>query len=144
MLYFTLARRQLPQARNSVVWNSITPTEANKPEGIQQIFSPLFKLLLFPRPLPLLLCRRAVKLKTLGQRRFSLEALFSFQVHLILNYVLFIETAVRRDPAGYSRDLALFDGYVSSRNCLSGRMTFGFLWRFWKRRCIFNPNRSSC
>jgi hypothetical protein len=80
-LYITSVRSKLEYA--SAVWNSITSTDANKPERTQQRFAALCFNLFFPQvhysySLPL----EKLKLHTLRMRRYHLKAQFLIQVYL--------------------------------------------------------------
>jgi hypothetical protein len=85
MLYFTLIRSKLEYT--SVVLNSITTSDANKLERIQQKFAALC----YYRFLPHVHCSCAealayLKLHTLRKRRYHLDALFLIQVYRGLKY----------------------------------------------------------
>jgi hypothetical protein len=80
-LYITLVRSKLVYA--SVVWNSITSTDANKLELIQQRFSALCFYRFFPGAhYCYSLALEELKLHTLRMRRHRLDALFLTQVYL--------------------------------------------------------------
>jgi hypothetical protein len=84
-----------------------------------------------------------LNLQTLRQRRFSLDALFPFQVYLRPKLCSFYRNGCpSRSRSAFQR--SDFIGRLRLKQKLSlCRMRLGFLWRFWRRRCISNPNHSS-
>jgi hypothetical protein len=85
MLYFTLIRSELEYA--SVVWNSITTTDANKLERIQQKFAALCYNHFLPHVhYSYANTSEYLKLHTLWKRRYHLDALFLIQVYRGLKY----------------------------------------------------------
>jgi hypothetical protein len=121
MLYFTLVRSKLENA--SVVWNSITTTDANKLERIQQTFAALC----YNRFLPHVRYSYAIALEYLKlyasrQRRYHLDALFLIQVYRGLKYCASLLEAVGlRVPTRYFRDFSMFNFSPSLKNCPSDR-----------------------
>jgi hypothetical protein len=108
MLYFTLIRSKLEYA--SVVLNSITTTDANKLERIQQKFAARC----CNRFLPNVHYNYAnaleyLKLHTLRKRRYHLDALFLIQVYLGFKFCpSVLETVGLRVPTRHLRDFPLF------------------------------------
>jgi hypothetical protein len=80
ILYFALVRSKVEYA--SVVWNSITSTDANKLERIQQKFMALCFKRFFPQADYCYgFALEQLKLHTLQKRRYHLDALFLTQVY---------------------------------------------------------------
>ncbi|PNF38213.1 hypothetical protein B7P43_G13470 [Cryptotermes secundus] len=78
--YFTLVRPKLEYA--SVVWNSITSTDANKLERIQQKFASVCFYRLFPRiSYTYTYALEKLSLQSLRKRRHHLDAYFFIQVY---------------------------------------------------------------
>jgi hypothetical protein len=106
----------------SVVWNSITSTDVNKLERIQQGFAALCFNRFFPQfhycyPLAL----EEVKLRTLLMRRHRLDALFLIQVYLGSKFwPSVLEIAGLPVPARHIR-LCMFNVCSSCKNCPSSR-----------------------
>jgi hypothetical protein len=79
ILYFTLVRSKVQYA--SVVWSSITSTDAKKLERIQQKFAALCLKRFFQVDYSYDLALDQLKLHTLHKRRYRLDALFLTQVY---------------------------------------------------------------
>jgi hypothetical protein len=124
-LYMFYFRSKLEYA--SVVWNSITTTDANTLECIQQNFAALC----YNRFLPHVHYSYAdaleyLKLHTLHKRRYHLDALFLLQVYRGLKYCpSLLETVALRDPTWYLRDFSMFKFSPSLKNCPSARCASG-------------------
>jgi hypothetical protein len=108
-LYISLFRSKLQYS--SVVWKSITSTDANKLERIQQRFAALCFNRFFPQVhYCSSLALEELKLHTLRMRRHRLDALFLTSVYFgfkICPSVL--EIVGLRVPARNIRDFALFN-----------------------------------
>jgi hypothetical protein len=108
MLYFTLVTSQLEYA--SVVWKSITTTDVNRLERIQQKFAALC----YNRFLPHVHYSYAnaleyLKLHTLHKRMYHLDALFLIQVYRGFKFCPSLSETVRlRVPTRYLRDFSMF------------------------------------
>ncbi|PNF29809.1 hypothetical protein B7P43_G10577 [Cryptotermes secundus] len=121
ILYFTLVRSKVEYV--SVVWNSITSTDANKSEHIQQKFTALC----FKRSFPQVdhcynFALEQLKLHTLHKRRYHLNAFFLIQVYR--GSVLCpsaLEIVGLRVPLLYIRDFHMFNVCSVSKNCPSAR-----------------------
>ncbi|PNF19262.1 hypothetical protein B7P43_G08007 [Cryptotermes secundus] len=116
ILYFTLVRSKVEYA--SVVWNSITSTDANKLERIQQKFTALCFKRFFPQvDYRYDFALEQLKLHTLQKRRYHLDALFLIQVYR--GSVLCpsaLEIVGLRVPVRYIRDLPLFNVCYAVKN----------------------------
>ncbi|PNF40967.1 hypothetical protein B7P43_G08815 [Cryptotermes secundus] len=121
ILYFTLVRSKVEYA--SVVWNSITSTDANKLERIQQEFTALCFKRFFPQvDYRYDFALEQLKLHTLQKKRYHLDALFLIQVYRgsILCPSAF-ESVGLRVPIRYIRDSPMFNVCSVSKNCPSAR-----------------------
>jgi hypothetical protein len=118
MLYFTLVRRKLEYA--SVVWNSITTTDANKLERTQQKFAALC----YNRFLPHVHYSYAnaleyLKLHNVRMSRYHLDALFLIQVYRGLKYCpSLLEAVGLRVPTRYLRDFSVFNSALHLKTVL--------------------------
>jgi hypothetical protein len=109
VLYFTLVRSKPEYA--SLAWNSITSTDANKLERVQQKFAALcynsFFLQVYYSHYSTVY--EQLKLHTLRMRRHHLEELFFIQVYLCSKFCpSVLGTVTLRVPARYIRGFALF------------------------------------
>jgi hypothetical protein len=86
MLYFTLVRSKLKYA--SVVWNSITSTQANKLESIQQFVSFCFYCFLPYIPYSYTFSLEKLSLHSLCKRKHRLDVCFSPRSIVALNPTL--------------------------------------------------------
>jgi hypothetical protein len=95
----------------SAAWTSITSTDANKLERIQQRFAALCFNRFFPQvQYSYSLALVKLKLHTLCIRRHRLDALFLTQVYFGLKFCSsFMEIVGLRVPARHIRDFALFN-----------------------------------
>jgi hypothetical protein len=118
MLYFILVRSKLEYA--SVVWNSMTTTDANELERIQQRFAALCYYLFLPHVhYSYTRVLEYSKLHALRKRRYHLDAQFLIQVYRGLKYCLSLLEAVGlRDPTRYLRDFSMFNFSPSIRTVL--------------------------
>jgi hypothetical protein len=121
-LYITLVRYKLEYA--SVVSNSITPTNVNKLQHIQERFAGLCFNRFFPQArycysLPL----EKLKLHTLCmRRRHRLDALLPIQIYLGSKFCPSALVIVGLQvPARYIRDFTSFDVCSTFKNCPSAR-----------------------
>jgi hypothetical protein len=108
-LYISLVRSTLEYA--SVIWNSITSTDANKLERIQQRFAALcFNPFLPGAHYCYSLVLEDLKLHTLRMRRHRLDAPFLTHVYFGSKFCpSVLEIVCLRVPARYIRDFALFN-----------------------------------
>jgi hypothetical protein len=114
-LYITLVRSRLEYP--SIVWNSITSTDANKLEHIQQRFAALcFNRFFAQIHYSYSLALEKLKLHNLRMGRHHLDALFLTQVYRGSKFCLSVlEIAGLRVPSGYIRDFPLFNVCSSSK-----------------------------
>jgi hypothetical protein len=122
MLYCTLIRCKLEYA--SVVWNSVTTTDANKLERIQQKFAALC----YNRPpLPKSISLIPMLLSTLNSILYVREEITSmlfslFKFTLVLNSArLYWKLLAFMSLLGTSRDFPLFYVCPTIKNCPSAR-----------------------
>jgi hypothetical protein len=106
-----------------VAWNSITSTDANKPERIQQKFAALCRNHFFSQvDCGYDLALEQLKLHTLHKRRYRLDALFLTQVYRGSKFCLSVlETVGLWVPVRYIRDFSMFSACSSSKNCPSAK-----------------------
>jgi hypothetical protein len=107
----------------SVVWNSITSTDANKLERIQQKFAALCFNRFFPQfDYIYALALEQLKLHTLQRRGHHPDALFLTQVYRGSKFCpSVLETVGPRVPALYSRDFSMLNFCSSSKSCPPAR-----------------------
>jgi hypothetical protein len=121
MLYFTIVRSKLEYA--SVVWDSLTTTDANKLESTQQKFAALCYYRFLPHVhYSYATALEYLKLHTLRKRRYHLNTLFLIQVYRGLKYCPSLMEAVGlRVPTRYLRDFSMLNFSPSFKNCPSAR-----------------------
>ncbi|PNF27531.1 hypothetical protein B7P43_G02896 [Cryptotermes secundus] len=124
VLYFTLVRCKLEYA--SVVWNSITSTDANKLERIQQKFASVCFYRFFPHiSYTYAYALEKLSLQSLHKRRHHLDALFLVQVFRRLkSCASLLENASLRVPPSNLRDFSLFGVCPSNKHCPSARCAY--------------------
>jgi hypothetical protein len=107
----------------SVVWNSITSTDANKLELIQQRFVALcFNRLFAEVHYSYSFVLEELQLHALRNRKHRLDALFFIQVYLSLKFCPFRKLFVSGISVyRYIRNFALFNVCSSCRNCPSAK-----------------------
>jgi hypothetical protein len=114
-----LVRSNLEYA--SFVWNSVTSTDDNKLERIQQRFEPLCFNSFSQAHYCYSLALDKLKLHILHMRKHRLNTIFLNQVYLGSNFCPSVYEIVSfRVPALYIRDFALFN-VCSCKNCPSAR-----------------------
>jgi hypothetical protein len=114
----TLVRSKLEYV--SVVWNSITSSDDNKLERIQQKFAALCFSSFFPQVhYSYSLTLEELKIHTLHMKRHHLDALFLIQVYIGSKFCPLLEIVGLRIPTRYIRDFALFNVCSSSKSCPS-------------------------
>jgi hypothetical protein len=120
-LYIALVGSKLEYA--SVVWNSITLTDASKLERIQQRFTALCFYRFFPQVrYCYTLALQELNLHTLRMRRHLLDAVFLTQVYSGSKFCPFVlETVGPQVPPRRIRDVALFSVCSSCKDCPSAR-----------------------
>jgi hypothetical protein len=120
-LYFALVRSKREYA--SVVWNSITSTDASKLERIQQRFAALCFYRFFPQVrYCCTLALQGLNLHILRMRRHRLDAVFHTQVYSGSKFCpSCLETVGLRVPPRRIRDFALFSVCSSCKDCPSAR-----------------------
>jgi hypothetical protein len=106
-----------------VVWNSITSTDGNKLERIQQEFAALCLNRFFPQVgYGCDLALEHLKFHTVHKRRYHLDALFLTQVYRGYKFCPFVlETVGLRVPFRYIRDFSMFSVCSFSKNYPSAR-----------------------
>jgi hypothetical protein len=116
-----LVRSKLEYA--SVVWNSITSTDASKLERIQQRFATLCFYCFFPQVrYCCTLALQKLNLHNLRMRRHRLDAVFLTQIYSGSKFCpSVLETVGLRVPPRRIRDFALFSVCSSCKNCPSAR-----------------------
>jgi hypothetical protein len=121
VLYATLVRAKVEYA--SVVWNSITSTDANKLERIQRKFTVICFKRFFPQvKYSYDLALEQLHLHTLCKRRHHIDALFLNQVFrgsILCSSAL--EIVGLRVPFRCSRDFPMYRVCSASKNCPSAR-----------------------
>jgi hypothetical protein len=103
----------------SVIWNSITTTDANKLERIQQKFAALcYNRFLNHVHYSYANALEYLKLHILRKRRYHLEAIFLIQVYRGLKYCpSLLEAVGLRVPTRCLRDFSMFNFIPSLKNC---------------------------
>jgi hypothetical protein len=114
LLYFKLVASKLKCA--SVVWNSITSTDANKLERIQQKFAALCFKRFFPHV-------NYSYFYALRKRWYHLDVLFIIQVCLGSEFCPFLKTVGLWVSGRYITEFAMFIVCFCNKNCLSARHT---------------------
>jgi hypothetical protein len=107
----------------SVVWNSISSTDANKLERIQQKFASVcFYRFSPPIPYTYIDAIEKLSLQSLRKRRHRLDALFFVKVYRGLkSCASLLENVSLRVPPSSLRDFSLFAVCPSNKPCPSAR-----------------------
>jgi hypothetical protein len=123
-LYITLVRSRLEYA--SVVWNSITSTDANKLERIQQKFASVCVYRFFSNvSYAYNAALDKLGLQSLRTRRHYLDALFFVQVYRGLKSCpSLLESVSLRVPSSNLREFSLFGACPSNKHCPSARCAY--------------------
>jgi hypothetical protein len=121
VLYLTLVRSKVEYA--SVVWNSITSTDANKLERIQQKFTAICFKRFFPQANYCYdFALELLNLQTLRKRRYHIDALFLTQVFRgSVHCPSSLEIVGLRVPVRRTRDFPIFSVCTTCKNCPSAR-----------------------
>jgi hypothetical protein len=120
-LYFTSVRSKLEYA--SVVWNSITSTDANKLERIQQKFASVCFYRFFPPHVPYsyTLDLEKLSLSSLRKRRHHFDAFFFCSS---LSWPSVTENVSLRVSTRNIRDFSKFSVCPSNKHCPSARHAY--------------------
>jgi hypothetical protein len=120
--YFTPVRSNNKLEYASIVWISVTSTDANKLERIQQKFAALcFNRFSFHVHYSYAYILEQLELHTLRKRRYHIDAPFPFLVYRVSKYCPLLETVGLRAPARCIMDFSLFSVCSSSKNYPSAR-----------------------
>jgi hypothetical protein len=117
MLYFTLVRSRLEYA--SVVWNSITSTNASKLERIQQNFASVCFYRLFPHvPPSYTVALEKLRLHFLRTRKHQLDAPSFVQAYRgLISRTSLLKNVSLRVPTRHVRDFTTFSVSPSNKHC---------------------------
>jgi hypothetical protein len=139
-LYIALVWSKLEYA--SVVWNSMTSTDASKLERIQQRFAALCFYRFFPQDC-YTLALQELNLHTLSMRRHHLDAVFLTQVYSGSKFCpSVLETVGLPVPARRIRDFALFSACSSCKNCPSSLISYWNLLVIYRVRNKWNSTEA--